>query len=272
MRVHVRAYSRLSLRDEATKNNQMTKGIWWLASYPRSGNTWLRAFLAALLKVREGLPLDEMRLLGGWEADLAPGPPKERLATQLDLARNHPRRVFLKTHLGRYVVDGAPTLHPLATAGGVYLVRDPRDVALSLTDMRGSPLDETVRSMADDNFWTETPIGGPEIYGSWSSHVLSWKTAPNTLVVRYEDLSSDPLSWFTKIASHLRFDVTEEAIEQAADATTAEKMRREADSPHLEQIPIGPATPGRWETELPAEFVRRIESDHAEQMKAFEYL
>ena len=80
--------------------------------------------------------------------------------------------VFVKTHNARLQVEGVPLITPEVTAGAIYVVRDPRDIAVSFSRHLGRSIDDTIAIMADPDAatgGTDTQIY--ERHGSWSQHV-----------------------------------------------------------------------------------------------------
>ncbi len=122
-------------------------GIIWLASYPKSGNTWLRAFLANYIAdATTAVPINDLpqHVLGdnlilhyeqltGIPAVELSNKDFNRLRPKVHewLARSQTQEVFVKTHSVMRKIRGVPSITPSATAGAVYVVRNPLDVAVS---------------------------------------------------------------------------------------------------------------------------------------------
>jgi len=284
-----------------TKPQQPT-GIVWLASYPKSGNTWLRMFLYQLLRIQNGLPRDpdelnrldqasgyEAKLYGLFERHL--GKPladadfaetmRVRPLVQKEVAERLPTVAMLKTHNLFGSVGEVPIINPKVSVGAIYIVRDPRDVAPSLARFMGASLAEAISVMNTPTYATgndrETAA---ELWGSWSQHVMSWTMRPNpaTLVVRYEDMLAKPTETFTAIVKHLRQSPTPEQIEEAIALSAFDKLRKqEEERPFRENsdraerfFVTGKA--GGWRDELSAMQVAQIENTHHEQMARHGYL
>ena len=278
------------------------KGIVWIASYPKSGNTWVRVFLHHLIRQAAGRPIedhdiDELSRTSRSEAgrtDLFErflGKPVAE-ANPLEVAAARPKvqqammeegsgLVFAKTHsfLGR--VFGHPMINRSASAGGVYVVRNPLDVAISLASFMDVSIDRSIRSMASPlNASIGTEKSAPEIWGSWSENVASWTTDPPPVihVVRYEDLLANPRERFVEIVEHMRLDATPEQIDEAVALSSFDRLRAEEETGGFAERPevagrffrVGRA--GQWREQLSAEQVEQIVADHGEQMRRFGYL
>ena len=278
------------------------KGIVWIASYPKSGNTWVRIFLYQLMRIMGGHPREddeinkldrasayEVRLFGLFEQflgkPLAAASRTEvihvRPQVHAAIAQRAPAVALIKTHniLGR--IGGIATINLAVSRGTVYIVRDPRDVALSLASHLGAPLDEAIRVMASKGFRTENKAEAAfEIWGTWSEHVYSWTSEPTDalLVVRYEDLKADPIRHFTAISDHLRQKPTPQQIAEAVELSAFDKLRQAENrrdfrerSPRAERFfRFGRA--GVWRDVLTSAQAQRIVDDHHEQMRRFGYL
>ncbi len=188
----------------------------WLASFPKSGNTWMRAFLHNLFCNRKR-SFDVNRMVGEifqsdgalmWYQMLDRRPLVEWSAE--DLAGMRPRvdeliaqaqngTLFCKTHNALMMVHGHPTINLAVTSGAIYIVRNPLDFALSFADYLGCSADEAIDFMATHNL--ETPHD-PAVnnvglmLGSWSQHVESWtgRANPRLHTVRYEDMLRPPFA------------------------------------------------------------------------------
>lgn len=224
--------------------------ILWLASYPRSGNTWLRAFLHNLFRNADE-PYDINRLQdftlidsdARWYRMLDPRSPSE--LTKEDVAMLRPRAhaamtaafpdtVLVKTHNALVEDRGTSMITLEHTAGALYIVRNPLDVAVSYSHHYGVSLEEAVAAM---NRSGNQSVGNQEnfvyeLHGSWSEHVKSWTAASNPAlqVIRYEDMAQEPQQTFAAVARFLGLQVAPErvahAIEHSSFAVLREQERR----------------------------------------------
>lgn len=274
-------------------------GILWLASYPKSGNTWMRAFLANLiLDAPEPLPLKRISEVCPsepteiWYRPFAQGkavaeiPAREiaalRVKAQERAVSLNKNIIPMKTHSYLGEDCGHPIISMKATFGAIYIIRDPRDVVISAADHFGLSIDGMIEKMADP-LATCAAMPGTivhELQSSWSNHVESWTkwNHPGIFVVRYEDLLANPVDQFGRVAR--RFGIAKDAarIRKAVEFSSFKQLQTlEAEqgfverSLHSERF-FRSGRSGSWRDKLTAEQVKRIESDHAVQMKRFGYL
>ena len=181
---------------------------------------------------------------------------------------------------------GEPLFPADATAGAVYLVRNPLDVAVSYAHHRNEPLDRTIEHMNSagavmNRQSTRIDPALPQPLLAWSGHVTSWLRAVLWLplhVVRYEDMVADPAAAFGGV---VRFGGLERdaarlthAVEQAAFARLrAQEARLGFD----EKQPTAPSffragAVGSWRSALGRRQVRRLVDAHGPVMERFGYL
>ncbi len=273
-------------------------GILWLASYPKSGNTWMRAFLANLISdAPEPLPLKRIGELCPseaaemWFKPLAKGPVAALSAEEIAALRTKAQEravslnkniIPMKTHSYFGEDCGKPIFSMKATFGAVYIIRDPRDVAISAADHFGRTLDEMIVAMADPHAAGRAMAGVMvhEMQSSWSNHVESWTkwNHPGIFVVRYEDLLADPLDQFGRVARHFGISSDKERIRKAVEFSAFKQLQKlEASegfverSVHSEKF-FRAGRSGGWRDKLTPEQIARIEQDHATQMKRYGYL
>ena len=270
--------------------------IVWIASYPKSGNTWVRAFLHEILRQDGGaFDLGRMAQTAGNEASIdnyraidprpwslwTPGEvARARPAAQAAFARRHRRVVFCKTHLAVLRSRGQTTINMDVTAGAIYIVRNPLDIAPSYADHQGVPLDVAVDLMNLDNHETpSTSSHVSELLGSWSQNVETWtrRALPGLHVMRYEDMLASPVATFSDLAAFLKLNVGRRRIKEAVRTTSFGNLRRQEDekgfgersAPQKRFFRQGRA--GTWRTELSAGQVREIASRNEAMMRKFDY-
>ena len=268
----------------------------WLASYPKSGNTWLRSFLHnLLLDLPESAEINELDRLcyGGssrkWFEAVAPVPLEdlspEALAALVPDVHAHMAKVsdksrFVKTHncFGNWF--GVP-LHTMAlAAGAIYILRNPLDVAISLAHHYSEPVDWAIELMARPGAGTKlTDKHVPEVYDTWSAHVQSWTARPDrrVLVIRYEDLVAEPKIHFEKVARFLIPDPGEERLQRAIRNSSFDVLRAQEEATGFRERPeqsrffFREGRAGQWRDAMTEEQIERVVAAHSEQMARFGY-
>jgi hypothetical protein len=270
----------------------------WIASYPKSGNTWVRAFLHNYIRQPDA-PYDINRLTDLAAADINaeryrrydPRPASQytvadvqrmRRLVHRDLTALDPRLVFVKTHNARLAVEGALLITPEVTAGAIYIVRDPRDVAVSYSRHLGRSIDDTIAFMADPDAATGgTDAKVYERLSSWSAHVQSWTSRPDprVRVARYETMVDAPAATFGPLISWLGQDPPPERLQRAIRFSTFDELRAQEQAKGFKErvaestAPFfGSGQPGHWRAVLSPAQQARIERDHGTVMRRFGYL
>ncbi len=276
----------------------MTGTTCWLASYPKSGNTWLRAVYAA---ATTGAEVDLDHLAGG-------GVPanRELLDTALGLATSDltvaelevirpradevlaglPARSVRKVHDAFTVGAAGETIVSVAASrGAIYVLRDPRDVAVSLAVHLDRPIEFAVGRMADPEAVLGRQSGGigahvEQRVGTWSGHVLSWLEQDRLPVhlLRYEDAIADPVGTFGPALRFAGLDLTEAEIAAAVERAAFGNLARQ-EAVHGFREGSRPSTPffrrgqaGAWRDELPPELAAEIVRIHGPVMANYGYL
>ncbi|OYV86011.1 MAG: hypothetical protein B7Z73_12500 [Planctomycetia bacterium 21-64-5] len=168
----------------------VTKGIVWLASYPKSGNTWVRAFLAAYLTDGEPLRFHRLEAVTGsdsrWSDFTAVSgkPPHELSDAEVDALRPAVQRRLaaaprpmqvVKTHNARMNAEGQSLAWAEHTRAAIYVVRNPLDIVDSLSDHAGQSLEATIALLNDARHSLDRDaLVTPQYVGTWSGHVTSW--------------------------------------------------------------------------------------------------
>ncbi len=286
---------------KSAEEAKVSKGILWIASYPKSGNTWTRTFLHNLLKILEeddGAPQDinGMNEFTTWEISAAAyekhlgKPPKDcerkdiaalRPKVQEEIAESTDGLALVKTHHALVMDRGTPTINFAVTSGAIYLVRNPLDVAISFSHHMSSTIDYSIARMGENDMETEiTDRSIYEIYGSWSQHVESWTRKPHRTiyVMRYEDMLADPVKMFGGLARHLLLKPRPEQLQDAIDRSSFDKLQKQEAAGGFREKPenaerfFREGKSGQWRKELNRRQIRKIVKRHHVQMARFGYL
>lgn len=273
--------------------------IVWLAAYPKSGNTWLRAFLYNLIEQpakpgriavlpkyfeSESDPRWYLPLLGGKPLEECSGEEIIALksAVHRQIAASRPRgSVFTKTHnqFGSY--NDHPLHNVSVMSGAIYIVRNPLDVVLSTADHFGLSVDEAIDFMGNEE--TGTPSNMENVVsflGSWSTHVDSWTRQKHDqiVVIRYEDMLDKPLKAFGQVAKLIGLGKDKSGIKRAVRFSSfSELKKQEAGEGFIERSQnsryfFRKGRKNQWIDELNDEQVERIVERHREQMQKFRYI
>jgi len=278
------------------------KGIVWLASYPKSGNTWLRIFITNLERDGEtGASINELDFVSGsgvrayfdeavgYKAGELTHDEVDRLRPDVYVYESRVRdeAFYCKVHDAfARVPDGRPLFPPQVSLRAVYLIRNPLDVCVSFAPHLGTTdLDAVIESMADPAFafgactWTQVPQLRQRLL-TWSGHVLSWVDGAQmpVHVMRYEDMLLSPLPTFTACAEFLGLPHDPPRIARALDKTSFDELRRQEREQGFNEKP-SPAGSffregrvGSWRDELTPQQAARIVRDQRDVMRRFGYL
>lgn len=275
-------------------------GIYWLASYPKSGNTWMRAFIAGLTGEKDEV---DINVLETGEIASSYGLVEEALGFEISelsqeeidryrphayrwIARQMKKPEYHKIHDAyTYLPEGEPLIPPEATRGALYIVRNPLDVAISFAHHSHCSIDQSIMNMGNPTF--AFCAGKKRLHNqlrqkllSWSDHVKSWLDAPglNRLMIRYEDMQGSPLETFSRAARFLGLPDDELSVSRALESCKMEKLQRqEAEKGFKEKMPLASSffrkgIVGDWVETLTTEQVRALLKDHGDMMTALGYL
>jgi hypothetical protein len=273
--------------------------IIWIASYPKSGNTWVRVFIHNLLREMHGNPEDAQNINGlSRHRDINPEPyqqllgrpPSECSPEEIARVRPEVQRLvaaaksepfFMKTHLIMARCYGFSTINLDATLAAIYVVRNPLDVAISYAHHSAQSIDHIIAHMADPVL--QLPASEQRVYevlGSWSSHVASWMSVFDrpVFIMRYEDMLRSPLVVFGRLAGFLRLAPTRDQLQRAIDKSSFSELRRQEQEKGFSEKPAAAkrffrtGTADQWRDVLTKEQVQRVVYAHAPMMQRAGYL
>ena len=273
------------------------KNLVWLASYPKSGNTWARVFLANyLFNVQAPVAINQVHRLGVGDAvtqiyrraangRFDPRDIRGTLALRpkvlRGIAANGADVNFVKTHCRRGRLGGVELVPPELTRAAIYILRDPHDMVLSYARHYGGTPEQAVEAMGRDDHIIMGEAGSAvQFVGNWSDHVNGWTRTRRFPVVfiRYEDLKADPGAGFRRMLDLIGVPVDEERLGRAIRFSSFEEMQRqEAAHGFIERPPraerfFAGGQSGQGRTELPPALARRIAEEHGPVMQQFGYL
>ena len=271
-------------------------GIIWLASYPKSGNTWLRIFIENLFRNSQGpAPINAMNVVkyGDAQIELYEGMGHKKIGEfdddELHALRkpiqhwlaHRPETAMVKTHNALTTFKGTPLIYLEYTVGAVYLIRNPFDVAVSLAHHFQLTTDEAVESLCSPYQRTHTsPNAVFQILGSWTDHYRTWFDVQNfnPLLLRYEDMVADPMKSFGRFMKFLKVPQNPDRLKRAIRNSLfreVEKQEREAgfkERAHAGQKFFRSGKFGAWRDVLNEDHVKKLVDAHHELLLQQRYI
>jgi len=236
----------------------------FLTSYPRSGNTWTRFLVGNLVHPSE--PVTFLNV--------------ERLVPDMYKHSDRKLRALARPRILKSHECFDPRYKRI-----IYLVRDPRDVAVSNYhwEMKQRSMKESYPIEAFVERWME-PVYWARL-GCWGDHVTSWlctrQGREGFLLLRYEDMLADAEKEIAKVARVLGIDAQKERLARAVELSSADRMRRlekdqgdrwvQTKNTRQDKKFVRSAAAGDWRTILPSESVQKIESAWGDVMKTLGY-
>jgi len=223
----------------------------WIASYPKSGNTYLRSFLSTYYFSKNGkFNFDLLQNINQFPSLRYSN---RKAYTYFDAAKNwilnqtdffdKKNFFFLKTHNSLEQYFGHKFTTSSETLGAIYIVRDPRNVITSMCNHYSMTYDEALKKMNDQNASlsltdSEKDYSNLSFLGSWSNHYKSWKNnfEFKTLFIKYEDLQNNTYNEFYKILNFIEElrgndkDIDEKKLKKSINATSLSNLKKKEES------------------------------------------
>jgi hypothetical protein len=282
----------------------MSRNLVVIASFPRSGNIWVRLLLEKLLYGREQ-SISSNQLSHGFYGyarrlmfdAIAPANAADLLPDEIDeflplvyrqLNAETLQRIPMKVHdcARKAARSGEWIFPPDCVQSVLYLVRHPFDVAVSYARFYDITVEAAVEFMSpvQENAPTQMDRLSMSLQppiGSWSSHVRSWtRGSPyNVATFRYEDLHADPQSRFRRLIAASGFAFAQSDIVVAIEESRFERLKAEErehgfrDRPSTLSPFFRAGCPQAWrhEAELNEGLREALVRDHSEMMGQFGY-
>tara|TARA_X000001036_G_scaffold236062_1_gene220291 strand:- start:103 stop:945 length:843 start_codon:yes stop_codon:yes gene_type:complete len=279
--------------------------IIWLASYPKSGNTWLRSIISSLLHSDDGT--FDFKLLKKIQQfpekkffkDLVKNfkdfneIKKNWILAQDKINLKNEIKIF-KTHQGKYTVGDHNFTNKENTLATIYVVRDPRTLVKSISNHYSLSLKEACKFLlspeviGNDKDFEEQQDGMFNLLGKWNDHYRSWtRDKNNLLIIKYEDLIVNPEIELIKIIeflkNYLNLKTNEEKNHKILETTSfrqlskmedqglfKENVLNKKDKKKVKFFHLGPKN--TWQDNLDKDIVNKLEKSFFTEMKELSYL
>ena len=279
--------------------------IIWLASYPKSGNTWVRSILAALLYSSDGaFNFDLIKRIPQFPKkevfkDLVKdfsnfNEIKKNWITVQEKINSEKEIKLLKTHNGKYTVEKDNFTDDQNSLAVIYIVRDPRTLVKSISNhFTKSHYDASKFLIApsligNGKSFEERKDGILTLLGKWNDHYRSWtKNKNNLLLIKYEDLVSNPETELTKLIKflekYINFKTSKKKNKTILETTSFSNLKNMEEQGLFKEgvlnkktnnkanfFHLGPKN--KWQENLDKKIINEIEKNFYKEMKELGYL
>ena len=276
--------------------------ITWIASYPKSGNTWMKLFLKSYFNSEnttfsinsksddfftvETFPISkkfkELNINYKDFSDIA----KNWINMQSLINLNN-KNNYIKTHNAMCSINNYNLTDNENTLGAIYVVRDPRDIAISYSAFLDLKLDDTVDFMLSPSCYEEDIFESvrykKSIMGNWAYHYNSWKNynSREVIIIKYEDMLNDPNKTFLQVLSFLKkidnIEINKQKMSEAINQTSFKNLQKLEVKEGFDENPSSKSffrkgKRGEWKKKLSSENIKKIEKKFFKEMKELEYL
>ena len=280
--------------------------IVWIASYPKSGNTWVRSLLSAYLYTKDGI-FSDFDLL----KKIHQFPSKNYLefflkkfqdikevseywiAAQDRINLLNTGTTFLKTHSALCTLENNSFTNRNNTCAAIYVVRDPRNLITSFSHHYSMNIDQSYNFIIDKNKMimqndSDNEKGIATILGNWSEHYKSWKNlkiAP-VLIIKYEDLIVDTQNSLLKILNFLnkviKIEIDEKKIINTVSTCNFENLSNKEKKEGFSEAAIYKNSKkvnffylgkkNNWKNMLDLEIEKKLRESFFKEMKELNYI
>ena len=278
------------------------KKIFWIASYPKSGNTWMRLILKNIFfNTKPGeellglnyfpyfevaknyqfikeINMDDFNNLNQMQIIA-----KYRINAQKKVKINSGDFGFFKTHSSNLKIKEIPYTNEETALGFFYIVRDPREVAVSYANHQNINIDQIIDIMINHNAISFGLDSIPMHQSRWDQNILSWNklSVPN-LFIKYEDMLENyeniiyKILYFFEKNFNFNFQNKEKVVNLVLTNTRFKKLKEiENKKKFEEQLSNNFFRSGKkdtWKNILSKEQITRIEKEFGKTMKIYGYL
>ena len=281
--------------------------IIWLSSYPKNGNTWLRSLISAYYYTNDGFFLGDQQLknisqfpikkyLESFEYDPGKAGDTVRLWLAAQEKINLDKKIrFFKTHNALVKIDQNDFTNQKNTLGGIYIVRDPRNVLDSMSRHFQINYDKALNVMLNEknfiyDFKKKNDYSDYQFISSWEKNYQSWKN--NKLIptkfLRYEDLLNETFFVFKEIIEFIdkltnnKSGFSREKAKNAVQSTSFENLKKIEETKGFgefiisrkekKKIPffhLGPKN--KWQENFDTKFVEKLNNIFEKNLTELDY-
>ena len=283
------------------------KKISWIASYPKSGNTYMRLLLSAYFYTSDGVisdfkSIDNIFKISRYAfisnvnnvpsiEDFINNPhliSQYWIEAQKAIASKIEKNLFIKTHDCMEIIPNKKFTSENYTKCFIYIVRDPRSVAVSYSHHTGYDLETTIKYLVNKDYiitYKKEEMIVPELVSSWSVHYNSWKNfinKGNGIIIKYENLVKNPKKEFENILFFLKnfigFEINEKKIINCIESTKLFNLKKVEKKIGFKEKPINnknffrKGSINEWQEILSNEQIKFIEKNFKNEMIELKYL
>ena len=279
--------------------------IIWVASYPKSGNTWVRSIISSLVYTENGIfdfpsikkidQYPQRRFLEHFTQDYNNiHEIKKHWITSQERINLDTKIKFFKTHHLNCKVDNYPFTNKECTRATIYIVRDPRNLIDSISNHFSKSIEESKKFLLTSKILSpgkeiESRGGNVITYlGSWKEHYKFWTNDnENLLIIKYEDLVKNIHQEIDKIIAFLKnyidLEVSDTKKENIIKSTSFEALKKIEDNGDFtenvfvkgrsEKVRFFNKGPNNnWQKTLPTKIQKDLETELNNELKELGYL
>ena len=279
--------------------------IIWVASYPKSGNTWVRSIISSLVYTEDGIfdfpsikkidQYPQRRFLEHFTQDYNNiHEIKKHWITSQERINLDTKIKFFKTHHLNCKIDNYPFTNKECTRATIYIVRDPRNLIDSISNHFSKSIEESKKFLLTSKILSpgkEIELRGGNVItylGSWKEHYKFWTNDnENLLIIKYEDLVKNIHQEIDKIIAFLKnyidLEVSDTKKENIIKSTSFEALKKIEDNGNFtenvfvkgksEKVRFfnkGPSN--NWQNTLPKNIQKDLETELNSELKELGYL
>ena len=279
--------------------------IIWVASYPKSGNTWVRSIISSLVYTEDGIfnfpsikkidQYPQRRFLEYFTQDYNNiHEIKKYWITSQERINLDTKIKFFKTHHLNCKIDNYPFTNKECTRATIYIVRDPRNLIDSISNHFSKSIEESKKFLLTSKILSpgkEIELRGGNVItylGSWKEHYKFWTNDnENLLIIKYEDLVKNIHQEIDKIIAFLKnyidLEVSDTKKENIIKSTSFEALKKIEDNGDFtenvfvkgknEKVRFFNKGPNNnWQKTLPTKIQKDLETELNNELKELGYL